>query len=173
MYNDDIYSIDDIKEDKKEFVIDTDSKAEWAINIIKQENKQKERLLKTIDEEINLLKSKKERILERDNTMYLKSKLYEYFLNVDSDFKNDLKTCVKYKLPSANLVLKKSKRVFEKDEKAIISYLVNNNLYDYLNTNYSIKWNELKSSDILDKVDGITEISTEERFEVEYEKHND
>ena len=160
-----VFDIEDITEDKKEFVIDSDAKADWAINIIKQEQAEQERLINSIDEQIEILKAKKERIAENDKCRFLKGKLNQYFESI-TDGKKELKTCIKYKLANGELIFKKSQKKYERDDKAILEWLNQHDKYDYIKVTHSVDWSALKDADFLNEVNGITEIDTEPTFEV-------
>lgn len=160
-----MYELEDITEEKQEFSITDDLKAEWAVKIIKQEEAETQRLIDTIDQEIELLKAKKERLQEQliNKTGFLKSKLADYFETVE---KKELKTCFKYKLPSADLVFVKPTVQYERDNDKIISWLTENNKFDYIKTNPSVDWAELKKTTFFKDVDGVTEVQVPARFEV-------
>lgn len=160
-----MYDIDDISEEKEDFIVDSDSKADWCCKIIKQEQAEFERLSNTIDEEIEILKRKKERLEKQlaNKTGFLKSKLIQYFDTVE---KKELKTCLKYKLPSAELVFVKPSIQYERDNERILTWLSEHNYFDYIKTNPSVDWAELKKTAFFKDIDGITEVMTEARFEV-------
>ena len=143
-----MYELEDITEEKQEFSITDDLKAEWAVKIIKQEEAETQRLIDTIDQEIELLKVKKEQLQEQlaNKTGFLKSKLADYFETVE---KKELKTCFKYKLPSADLVFVKPTVKYERDNDKIISWLTENNKFDYIKKQDTIQIGIL--SDILIK----------------------
>ena len=160
-----LYDLDDIQEQGKEFVIDSDSKADWACKVIKQEQAETERLKNAIDEEISLLEEKKKYLDDQleNKTSYLKSKLLNYFVDVE---KKELKTCYKYKLPSSDLVYMKPAVRYERDNDKIISWLTEHNKYEFIKTNPSVDWAELKKTDFFRDIDGITEIQTEAEFKI-------
>lgn len=160
-----MYDLEDIAEEKQEFVVNTDAKADWCCKIIKQEEAEVERLIKTIDEEISMLKLKKERLKEQleSKTRFLQSKLFDYFRTVNS---KELKTCYKYKLPNAELVYMKPAIKYERDDDKIMSWLSEHNKLDYIKTNPTVDWAELKKTEFFKDVDGITEVMTEAKFEV-------
>lgn len=162
-----IYDIDSVEseEEKREFKITDDVMAEWAIKKIKFEEADKERLIACIDEEISQLKAKREEIQNRNNTGYLKGKLCEYFESV-KDKAKESKTQYKYELLSGNLIFKKPQKNYERDDDKIMSYLTSHNLYQYIKTNPTIDWAELKKTDFLLDIDGVTEVETEAKFEV-------
>lgn len=163
MYN--VYEIDDITDEKKEFVIDSDIKADWALSIIKQEQDEQQRLLNSIDEQIEILKAKRERIADNDKCRFLKGKLNEYFESIQEG-KKELKTCIKYKLANGELVFKKSQINYERDNDKIIAWLTEHNKFEYIKTNPSVDWQELKNTEFFKDIDGITEVQTEAKFEV-------
>lgn len=163
MYN--VYDIEDITEDKQEFVIDSDSKADWALSIIKQEQDEQQRLLNSIDEQIEILKAKRERIAENDKCRFLKGKLNEYFESIQ-DGKREMKTCIKYKLANGELVYTKPKTNYERDNDKIITWLSEHNKFEFIKTNPTIDWKELCKTDFFSEIDGITEVTTEAKFEV-------
>lgn len=163
-----MFELEDIVQDdeqKQEFTINDDLKADWACKIIKQEKAEAERLSKVIDEEIEILKNKKEKLEQSylNNTAWLRGKLADYFETVE---KRELKTCLKYKLPTAELVFNKPQIKYERDNEKILNWLSANNKFEFIKTNPSVDWAELKKQDFFNQVDGITEIKTEASFEV-------
>ena len=163
MYN--VYEIDDITDEKKEFVIDSDIKADWALSIIKQEQDEQQRLLNSIDEQIEILKAKRERIADNDKCRFLKGKLNEYFESI-SEGKRELKSCIKYKLANGELVYKKPVINYERDNDKIIAWLTEHNKFEYIKTNPTVDWQELKNTEFFKEIDGIKEVTTEPKFEV-------
>lgn len=160
-----VYDIEDITDEKKEFVIDSDSKADWALSIIKQEQDEQQRLLNSIDEQIEILKAKRERIAENDKCRFLKGKLNEYFESIQEG-KRELKTCIKYKLANGELVYKKPVINYERDNDKIIAWLTEHNKFEYIKTNPTVDWQELKNTEFFKDIDGIKEVTTEAKFEV-------
>jgi hypothetical protein len=160
-----MYDLEDITEERQEFVINTDAKADWALKIIQQERREVERLRKTIDEEIEMLKLKKQRIADSlDNKIgFLQGKLFEYFNTIEP---RELKTCYKYKLPSGELVYNKETVKYEKNDEKIIQWLTDHNHMDYIKVKPSVDWAELKKTDFVDEIDGITQVKVPMKFEV-------
>jgi hypothetical protein len=160
-----MYDLEDIQEEKQEFVIDTDAKADWALKIIQKERQEVERLTKTIDEEIEMLKLKKQRITDSlDNKIgFLQSKLFEYFKVITP---KESKTCYKYKLPSGELVYNKETVKYERDDEKIIQWLTDHNHMDYIKIKPSVDWAELKKTDFVDEIDGITKLNVPMTFTV-------
>lgn len=160
-----MYDLEDIQDEKQEFVIDTDTKADWAVKVIQQEKAEVERLTKVIDEEIEMLKLKKQRIADGlDNKIgYLQGKLFEYFKIVQS---KELKTCYKYKLPSGELVYNKETVKYERDDEKIIQWLTDHNHMDYIKVKPSVDWAELKKTEFVDEIDGVTKLNVPMTFTV-------
>ena len=162
-----IYELEDIckEEEKEEFTIQDDGTANWAISCIKEEEKEFERLCNGIDEQIEMLKNKKEQLQNQLNnkTSFLKGKLAEYFDGVD---KKELKLFYKYKLAAGELVLVKPSVRYERDNEKILNWLTENNKYEYIKTNPSVDWAELKKNEDITKIDGVTPVEQPARFEV-------
>ena len=162
-----IYELDDIcsEEQKEEFKILDDRTADWALKIIQKERQEVERLTKTIDEEIEMLKLKKQRIQDSlDNKIgFLQGKLFEYFQTVD---KKDLKTQFKYRLPSGDLILNKTKYKYERDDEKIVQWLIDNKKDEFIKMSASVDWAELKKTDFVDEIDGVTKLEIPMNFEV-------
>ena len=160
-----MYDLEDITEEKQEFVIDTDAKADWALKIIQNERKEVGRLTKTIDEEIEMLKLKKQRITDSLDSKigFLQSKLFDYFKVITP---KELKTCYKYKLPSGELVYNKETVKYEIDDEKIIQWLTDHNHMDYIKVKPSVDWAELKKTDFVDEIDGVTKLNVPMTFTV-------
>lgn len=160
-----MYELEDVIEEKQEFVIDTDLKADWALKIIQKERQEVERLTKTIDEEIEMLKLKKQRIQNSidSKTGYLQGKLFEYFKSVTP---KELKTCYKYILPSGELIYKKESFKYERDDEKVIQWLTDNNKMEYIKVKPQVDWAELKKTVFFEDIDGVTKLKVPTVFEV-------
>lgn len=161
-----MYELEDITDtEKQEFVITDDLKAEWAIKIIKQEEAETQRLVDTIEQEIDLLQAKKSRLQEQlvNKTGYLKSKLADYFETVE---KKELKTQLTYKLPSGTLAFIKPTVKYEHDDEKILKYLRDNDRFEYIKVEHKLNWAELKKNEDITKIDGVIEVQVPARFEV-------
>ena len=126
------------------FVINNDSRATWALKVIKYETEETERLLKIADQQIEQLRKKKEEIvgsLER-RTGYLKSLLYNYFKTVPT---KETKTQQSYKLLDGSLVFKKpSVKIVKPEETKLIEFMENNGYEKLVETKKSAKWADFK-----------------------------
>ena len=161
-----IYELEDIQEnEKQEFIVNTDVKADWCLRKIQEEKNENARLIKIIDDEISLLQLKKQKIADslENKISYLQGKLFEYFQTVEA---RELKSCYKYKLPSGELVYNKETVKYERDEAKIIQWLTDNNKMEFIKVKPSIDWAELKKTDFVENIDGVTKIELPKRFEV-------
>lgn len=90
------------------FVIDDDSKADWAARIILEEAEERDRLLALVKAERERLDAKEEEIRRRyeQKTEYLSGQLLSYMAEAKT---RDTATQKSYKLLNATLVYKKAK----------------------------------------------------------------
>ena len=159
-----IYELEDIQEnEKQDFIIDTPLKADWAVKVIKQEQAENQRLQSVIDDEIELLKLKKQKIADslENKIGYLQGKLFEYFKTVEA---RELKQSYRYTLPSGTLIMNKPTVKYERDDEKILKYLLDNNKFEYIDVVHKLKWSELKNNENLENIDGITKIEIPENF---------
>lgn len=160
----DIYT-EEVEQGKEPFRVLDDKTADWCVKIIKKEEAETDRLIDTINQEIDILKAKKERLQSQlqSKTGFLKGKLAEYFDTVE---KKELKTQLKYTLPSGSLVFVKPSVRYDRDNEKILNWLTENNKYEYIKTNPTIDWAELKKNEDIENIDGVTVVPVEARFEV-------
>ncbi len=135
----------------EELFINSDSKADWALRQIMQEQQEFERLKNIAAEQINNITEKIKTEEQKYNNMvnYLKSQLYSYFNSVPH---KETKTQESYKLLSGSLVKKKASQKMVKDDEQLVSYLQNNQLNEFIKTTYKPNWEEYKKH--LEIVDG-------------------
>lgn len=158
------------------FVIDSDSKAEWAILKIKEHKEEADRMIKVCQEMIEQYKQTIEQTNEQyeQKTEWIKSQLHNYFENVP---KKATKTQETYKLPSGTLKRKFGGKEFVRDDEKLLGYLKENKLETFVKIKESIDWAEfkktleIKDGQAIDQdgqiVDGIRVETKEDRFEVE------
>jgi len=129
----------------EQFTVDSDSKAEWAINQIKEQYTERDRLIKVCDEQIEIYNLKKEEYQKKceDKTSYLKSMLQQYFATVEH---KSTKTQESYELPSGKLRLKYPKEKFKIDDSKLLEWLKDNARIEYIETKVSPKWGEFKKA---------------------------
>lgn len=161
---------------KDTFIIDNDNKAEWAINKIKEEQKERDRLIAVCEEKIQEYQEKIEKFKKQyeNNTSYLISCLNQYFNTVE---KKKTKTQETYQLPSGKLKLKYPSPEIKRDNEKLLKWLKNNKMTYFVDIKESPKWGELKKTISLagDKyvtedgeiVEGVTAVDRPPVFEVE------
>ena len=152
------YTIDDVQRDydawqedeqvneahSKDFLIDNDTKAEWAIRKIKEAQDEHDRISALIDAEEERLKERKEKNdkkLEAD-TSYLKYLLNSYMNTVKC---KETKTQRSYQLLSGKLVYKYGGTEWIKDEDKLLEW-ARQNKPDLVKTKYSVDWSNLKKT---------------------------
>ena len=125
------------------FVIDNDTKADWAIRKISAERNETERLIEIANNEIAMLEAKKASLLDKceKNTSYLQSLLMAYFDSVEH---KQTQTQESYKLLNGTLVRKKARKSITKDDSALVSWLKANNRSEYVKVTETPVWGEFK-----------------------------
>lgn len=151
-------------EEGKEFKIDNDKKADWALNIIDEERKEAERLKELAKQQIEEIEMKIKYIEEKSErkTAFLKSCLAQYFETVPH---KATKTQETYKLLSGSLVFKLPSQKMVKDDEKLLEYFKQNNMNEYIKTKETPAWNEFKKNlSIVD--DKVIDTSTGEVVDV-------
>lgn len=109
-------------EERETWSIDSDDKADWALEKLSDMQVEYERFAMVAKAKIQkyqeALQLETER-LEREQSFF-KAKLQEYFQTVDA---KETKTQMTYKLPSGTLKVKKEQAVIEKDDAALLQLL--------------------------------------------------
>lgn len=143
-------SVEDVME-AEQFAIHDDGAAEWAIKKVAEERAECDRLVKAAQDQISYYQAVIENIKERseNKTRFLIGKLHEYFGEISP---RETKTQLSYKLPSGSLVYTKPKLDFERDDEALMKFLMDSKLDDYVKVEAKPKWAEIKKQ--LDVVDG-------------------
>lgn len=138
------------------FVIDSDSKAEWALERIKAEKQDMERLIKICEERIAEYQQKIEQFKKQyeNRTAYLKTLLAQYFYTVSH---RKTKTQESYTLPSGKLILKYPGPEFQKDDEKLIEFLEKNGYEEFIQIKKLPKWGEFKKNVIVSGQNVITQ----------------
>lgn len=125
-----------IKEES--FVIDTDAKAEWALQKIREHKADRDRFVKWYKDKI------KEITEQCDfDTMNLERMLKEYFDTVPH---RETKTQSVYDLPTGKIYIKKQNPDFKHDDKTVIEWLKNNGGGRFIEVEETLKWGDLKKA---------------------------
>lgn len=138
-------------EDGKEFKIDNDKKADWALNIIAEERKEAERLKELAKQQIEEIEMKIKYIEEKSErkTAFLKSCLAQYFETVPH---KATKTQETYKLLSGSLIFELPKQNMVKDDDKLLEYFHSNGMKEFIKIKESPAWEEFKKQ--LEVIDG-------------------
>ena len=150
------------------FVIDTDAKAAWALQKIKEARADRDRWVKWYEDKIAEIKAQTD-----FNTMNLERMLAEYFATVPH---RKTKTQESYALPEGKLVMKTQNPEFKRDDKAVIAWLKDNKP-EFVKVKEELDWDGLKAvtgifgNSVVDEngeiVPGIEVIEREPKFIVE------
>lgn len=120
------------------FVIDTDAKAEWALQKIREARADRDRFVKWYTDKIKEIKEQCD-----FNTMNLERMLKEYF---DSVPHRETKTQSVYDLPTGKLFVKKQNPEYKHDDKTVIDWLKKNGGNQFIEVEESLKWGDLKKA---------------------------
>lgn len=129
-------------EEFQTFAIDTDKKADWALEKIRAEREERDRLVKLVDEHIADLMAKKKDLEDRykARTSHLEVLLRVYF---DTITPQQTKTQATYKLTYGRLVLKQQQPEFLRDDEALLTW-AKANTPGMVQVKESVAWGELK-----------------------------
>jgi len=120
------------------FVIDTDAKAEWALQKIREARADRDRFVKWYTDKIKEIKEQCD-----FNTMNLERMLKEYF---DSVPHRETKTQSIYDLPSGKPFVKNQNQEYKHDDKTVIDWLKKNGGNQFIEVEESLKWGDLKKA---------------------------
>ena len=131
--------------EQSEFKIDTDQKAEWALNIIREEQAEAQRLINVCNSQILYYQSELKRVQDKleNKTGNLKAMLFDYFQTVP---KKSSKTQETYSLPSGKLKLKYPQPEYKRDDATLVKWLKERDMTEYIKVSESPKWGELKKT---------------------------
>lgn len=151
------------------FVIDTDAKAQWALDKIHEARKDRDMWVKWYTDKIAEIKAQTD-----FDTMNLERMLAEYFATVPH---KKTKTQESYKLPGGKLVLKVQNPEFRRDDKAVIDWAKANGFGQYVKVEEKLAWAELKDATAVfeghivtedgEIIPGVEVINREAKFVVE------
>lgn len=161
------------------FVIDSDTKAEWALEKIKAAQEDRDRLLDIVKYKEAELAEKKAKIeADYDNdTGYLKQLLAAYMQTVPT---RKTKTQSTYKLVTGSLVMKQGGYEYKRDETSLCEWLENNGYSDFVKVDKKAAWGELKKGTTVNEdgsvcisetgeiVEGVTAARKPDEFDVKF-----
>lgn len=120
------------------FVIDSDSKAQWAMDKIREARADRDAWVKWYQDKITEITAQTD-----FNTANLERMLMDYFATVPH---KATKTQETYSLPGGKLILKKQNPEFKRDDKTVIDWLKGNNLTQFIKTKEELSWADLKAA---------------------------
>lgn len=137
--------------EQEKFVIDTASKADWAVGIIKEERQRRDLFIDVAKEKILTLQQQiKDAETKCDNsTSGLLFALSEY---LDVAPAKKTKTRASLSLPSGKLIKKLAKQDYQYEEEKLLEYL-KSNASEYVKTVEKSSWGEFKKD--LEIADGL------------------
>lgn len=151
------------------FVIDTDAKAMWALDKIREARADCERWVKWYAEQSKAIKEQTD-----FDTGNLERMLADYFATVPH---KRTKTQESYTLPGGKLVLKKQNPEYKRDDAKVIAWAKANGFGQYVKTKEELDWAGLKAvteafngtlvTEDGEVVPGIEVVDREEKFVVE------
>lgn len=124
--------------ENESFVIDTDAKAEWALQKIRETRADRDRFVKWYTEKIAEIKAQCD-----FDTMNLERMLREYFETVPH---RETKTQSVYNLPSGKLYVKKQNPEYKRDDAVVIDWAKQTGNNHLVKVEESLDWKELKST---------------------------
>lgn len=158
-----------IKTESEGFVIDTDAKAGWALDKIREAREDRDRWVKWYEDKIAEITAQTD-----FDTMNLERMLAEYFASVPH---KKTKTQESYSLPGGKLILKTQNPEYKRDDKTVIEWLKKNNGGEFIKVKEELAWADLKAktaalngklfSEDGEEIPGVEVIDRPEKFVVE------
>ena len=120
------------------FVIDSDAKAGWALDKIREARADRDRWVKWYQDKIAEITAQTD-----FDTMNLERMLAEYFASVPH---KKTKTQESYSLPGGKLVMKTQNPEYKRDDKTVIDWLKKNNGGEFIKVKEELAWSDLKAA---------------------------
>ena len=120
------------------FVIDSDAKAGWALDKIREARADRDRWVKWYQDKIEEITAQTD-----FDTMNLERMLAEYFASVPH---KKTKTQESYSLPGGKLVMKTQNPEYKRDDKTVIDWLKKNNGGEFIKVKEELAWSDLKAA---------------------------
>jgi len=134
------------EEDKETWRIKNDEEADWWIEIHQEKLAEVRRLRMQLENKIAFYQEKLDKVIKEEEAIIERrdSKLLEYFETLDKKDMKKTKTMLKYRLPSGELVMKFPGPEFKRDNEALVKWLEDNQMDEYVEIKKQPKWGELK-----------------------------
>lgn len=136
--------LEEIKSER--WKIKDDSDAEWWLEKKNDEMVEIRRLKMSIENRIKVMQEKLKEVKEEESELIKNRDFYlqEYFESVEDKQRIETKTQIKYRLPSAELVFKKPREQFIRNDVALVEWLNKNKLEQFIKVKKSPDWANLK-----------------------------
>jgi phage host-nuclease inhibitor protein Gam len=137
-------------EQKQPFKITDDKLASWALNKIKQAQKNSKRFQASCEEQIRELEIQKADDIKQmqSECSYFESLLRDYFNTIPQDATkpNESKTVWKYKIPGGKLIYNTSKPELKHTPDILLQYLRDYKLDNLIRTRQEPAWSDIKAN---------------------------
>lgn len=120
------------------FVIDTDAKAQWALDKIREARTDRDAWVKWYTDKISEIEAQTD-----FNTMNLERMLAEYFATVPH---KKTKTQESYPLKGGKLVLKTQNPEYKREDATVIDWLKKNKMTEFVKVKEELDWAGLKGA---------------------------
>lgn len=137
-----------VTEDQEQWEISNDSEAEWLIDKVNEDLIEINRFELSLTNKIEILKEKLDKVKkEKENKIARRdSYLLRYFEEIPDELKKKSKTMEKYRLPSGEIIKKYPAPEFKRDNEALVKWLKENKMNNYIEVKESAKWADLKKA---------------------------
>jgi len=130
------------------YQITNDQSLEWAMHVLAREYRGAHRLAELCAAEIERLTALQKKYIEdyENHSIFLKSRIIEYYRTLPDDVLHETKTLRKYKVLSGSIVERKPKLILDRDDDALIAYLKDSGKPEFVQVRESVKWADLKNT---------------------------
>lgn len=134
-------------EQTEQFTINSDSLAEWALDLLRTNEQERDRLQKLADEKIEFYTAQKAELDKRfeNDTSWIKMQLRVYFESIATDKLHSTKTQTKYKLLSGELVLKQPGPKFTTDDETLTAWMKTSHP-EFVKVTEKAQWGDFKTA---------------------------
>ena len=130
--------VQEVQEEQTGFVVDSDSKAEWCLEKIREAQAEKEKWRRFYADRLEQIEKDADATIER-----MQEFLRVYF---DSVPHKQTRTQQSYQLPSGKLVFKHQAPEYTVKDDELLPWLKDNGMIGYIKTKESPNWAELKKT---------------------------
>jgi phage host-nuclease inhibitor protein Gam len=141
-------AVEPYNEEEEVWQIKSDAEAEWLIDKVNEDLIEINRFELSLTNKIEILKERLEKVKkEKENKIARRDNyLLRYFEEIPDELKKKSKTMEKYRLPSGEIIKKYPAPEFKRDNEALVKWLKENKMADFIEVKESAKWADLKKS---------------------------